>query len=413
VTFHLTTRAGHPTFVDLPWDLPLERWELDRIVSPVRGISRHVVRFVAYGSAMYAVKEIVDELAEREYRLLRELAGEGLPVVEAIGLAVGRTDAAGEALDGILVTKHLDFSLPYRALFSHRPTEGEPWSTLLDALAELLVRLHLAGFFWGDCSLSNTLFRRDAGALSAWMVDAETGELKPSLSDGMRQHDLELAEVNVVGELYDLVAAGRLDESIDAVAIGEDLVARYTSLWAELTREEEIGPDEDHRVHARVARLNELGFDVEEVELLSTGTAHRLRLRTCVLESAHHRRRLLELVGLDAQENQARRMLNDIRRYGAQMRERNGYALAEPVLALRWLVDVFEPTIARIPERLRGKLPAAEIYHQLMEHRWFMSEQAGSDVGIERAIADYVERVLTALPDERQLLALTDDGANS
>jgi hypothetical protein len=413
VTFHLTTRPGHPTFVDLPWEIPLEGWELDRIVTPVRGISRHVVRFVAYGGAMYALKEIVDQLAEREYRLLRQLAGEGLPVVEAIGLAAGRTDAAGEPLDGMLITKHLDFSLPYRALFSQSPVENEPWSTLLDALAELLVRLHLAGFFWGDCSLSNSLFRRDAGALSAWLVDAETGELHPSLSAGMRRHDLELAETNVVGELFDLVGAGRLDESVDAVAIGEDLVARYTNLWAELNREEEIGPGEDHRVHARVARLNDLGFDVEEVELVSTGSAHRLRLRTAVLESAHHRRRLLELVGLDAQEKQARRLLNDIRRYGAQMRERNGFALAEPVVALRWLVEVFEPTVGRIPEPLRGKLQPAEVYHQLMEHRWFMSEEAGRDIGMDVALADYVAHVLSALPDERRVLATVDDGVES
>lgn len=413
MTFHLTTRPGHPTFVDLPWDLPLERWQLDRIVTPVRGISRHIVRFVAYGGAMYALKEIVDQLAEREYRLLRQLAGEGLPVVEAIGLAVGRTDASGEPLDGILVTKHLDFSLPYRAVFSHPPVDGEQWPTLLDALAELLVRLHLAGFFWGDCSLSNSLFRRDAGALSAWLVDAETGELRPSLSAGMRRHDLELAETNVVGELFDLVGAGTLDESIDAVAIGEDLVARYTSLWAELNSEEEIGLGEDHRVHARVARLNDLGFDVEEVELVATGTAHRLRLRTSVVEKAHHRRRLLELVGLDAQENQARRLLNDIRRHGAQMRERNGFAIAEPVVALRWLVEVFEPTVGRIPERLRGKLQAAEMFHQLLEHRWFMSEEAGRDVGLDAALADYVHHVLSGLPDERRVLAVVDDGPNS
>lgn len=43
---------------------------------------------------------------------------------------------------------------------------------LLDAISGLLVQLHLAGTFWGDCSLSNTLFRRDAGALQAYLVDA-------------------------------------------------------------------------------------------------------------------------------------------------------------------------------------------------------------------------------------------------
>jgi hypothetical protein len=119
---------------------------------------------------------------------------------------------------------------------------------------------------------------------------------------------------------------------------------------------------------------------------------------------------LLELVGLDAQEKQARRLLNDIRRYGAQMRERNGYSIAEPVVALRWLVEVFEPTISRIPERLRGKLQTAEVFHQLMEHRWFMSEEAGRDVGLDTALADYVDHVLSGLPDERRVLAAVDDG---
>ena len=77
---------------------------------------------------------------------------------------------------------------------------------LLNALAELLARLHLRGFFWGDCSLSNTLFRRDAGALSAYLVDAETGELHEQLSDGQRAYDIEIAQMNVVGELLDVDA---------------------------------------------------------------------------------------------------------------------------------------------------------------------------------------------------------------
>ena len=128
-------------------------------------------------------------MAEREYRLLLELDERLVPVVEAVGVATGRADAQQTPLDAVLITRHLDFSLPYRALFA-RASRQELWNPLLDAMAELLVRLHLAGFFWGDCSLSNTLFRRDAGELAATLVDAETGELHPSLSDGQRAHDL-------------------------------------------------------------------------------------------------------------------------------------------------------------------------------------------------------------------------------
>src|SRR4029078_9599602 len=109
-------------------------------------------------------------------------------------------------LDAVLITRHLDYALPYRALFSGHAVP-DLRTHLLNAFAELLVRLHLGGFFWGDCSLSNTLFRRDAGALSAYLVDAETGEPTEQLRDGQRSHDLLVAEDNVAGELLDLEAA--------------------------------------------------------------------------------------------------------------------------------------------------------------------------------------------------------------
>ena len=63
----------------------------------------------------------------------------------------------------------------------------------MDAQVELMVRLHLAGVFWGDCSLSNTLFRFDAGALAAYLVDAETAEIHKQLSVGQREYDLDIA----------------------------------------------------------------------------------------------------------------------------------------------------------------------------------------------------------------------------
>ena len=97
---------------------------------------------------------------------------------------------------------------------------------LLDALVNLLIRLHVAGFFWGDCSLSNTLFRRDAGALGAYVVDTETGELHPQLSDGQRLHDLLVAEENIAGELMDVTAEG-LEHGMEPVGAAEELGRRY------------------------------------------------------------------------------------------------------------------------------------------------------------------------------------------
>jgi hypothetical protein len=423
VGFRFTTRAGHPTFVDLPWERPLVDWASDRLVSPVRGISRHVVRFVAYGPDVYALKELPGRLAEREYRLLRALDERSVPVVEAVGVATGRTSDDGEPLDDVLITHHLQYSLPYRSLFS-RATLVDLWEPLLDALAQLLARAHLAGFFWGDCSLSNTLFRRDAGALAAWLVDAETGELHDTLSDGQRRHDLEIAEMNVAGELLDILAAGRGDEDddtaghaagdldedprFDPAAVAEDLRHRYEGLWHELTTVEVFGAGEEWRVDDRVRRLNDLGFDVDELELVDdpAGEAgHVLRLTTRVVEPGHHRRRLLQLTGLDVQENQARRLLNDILGYRAWLELRSGAPVPEQIGALRWMVDVFEPTLAAVPGELRAKLEDAEIFHQILEHRWFMSERLGTDVGTEAATEDYLKGVLPATPDERTVLA--------
>ena len=385
--------------------MPLAEWECENLVEVPRGIHRNVVRFVSYGQSLYALKELPERLARREYRLLRELADALVPVVEVVGVVTDRATDDAEALPAILITRHLDFSLPYRTLFTGR---GVPdlRNSLLDALAELLVRIHLAGFFWGDCSLSNTLFRRDAGTLSAYLVDAETGELHPQLSDGQRTHDLTVAAENVGGELMDLEAADvALPHDLDPVATADEILRRYEALWAEVTREEVFGPDEAYRIDDRLRRLNELGYDVDEIELIGDGDLRRLRLNPRVVEPGHHRRRLLTLTGLDVQENQARRLLNDLARYRATLARQDARPPApEQVVAFRWLTEVFEPSIAAVPSGLRGKREPAELFHEILEHRWFLSEAASRDVGVEVAVASYVADVLSHAPDERALL---------
>ena len=397
--FRLLARADQPAFLELPWDLPLEEWPSDRVVEVLRGISRHVVRFVRLNGSFYALKELPPPLADREYRLLTALAHRGVPAVEPIGVVSQRDD-----LPDILITRHLEFSLPYR-LILRGDTLPAPAASIRAALAELIVRLHLAGFFWGDCSLSNALFRRDAGALAAYLVDAETGELHDRLSDGQRLHDLEIAEENLVGELYDLEAElGR------PVADPDDFVAdvrrRYERLWEELTADEVFAPSEPERLEARLERLNELGFDVEEVELVSTGDEVRLRLQSKVVEPGHHRRRLLRLTGLEAQENQARRLLNDITSWRACQAKPS---ISDAAAAGRWLSEVFEPAIAAVPRELLGRRDAAELFHEMLEHRWFLSEEAGKDVGMTKAITSYVDEVLRPAADERSPLVLSDE----
>jgi hypothetical protein len=370
-----------------------------------RGLSRHVVRFVQYGSRVYALKELPERLALREYRLLRALGDDGMPVVEVVGVATDRQARPDSPpLDAILITEHLEYSLPYRMLFG-RDLVTDLRTSLLDALVQLLVRLHLGGFFWGDCSLSNTLFRRDAGALAAYLVDAETGELHPELTPGQREHDLEVAEFNVAGDLLDLEAGGELPDDLDPIETAAEIRKRYASLWSELTRDEMFDQTERWRIDQRLRQLNELGFDVDEIELVAEEDGTRLRLPARVVEPGHHRRRLFELTGLLAQENQARRMLNDLAAFRACIELESGKPLPEAVAAHRWLLEVFEPAIAAVPDDLGQKLAAAEVFHQILDHRWFRSEAAGRDVGMEEAIASYVDNVLPHAPDERKVLA--------
>src|SRR6266511_4024159 len=344
----IVARTGHPDFLDLPWHLPLEEWESERLVTVPAGIHRHVVRFVAYDGALYALKEMPQRLADREYRLLRALDGESIPVVEAVGVVSGRGDAEqGSELGAVLITKHLEYSLPFRTLFTGR---GVPdlRNRLLDALVHLLVRLHLVGFFWGDCSLSNTLFRRDAGALAAYLVDAETAELHGELTPGQRDLDLSVAEENIAGELLDVAAAYGLPEELDPFETAAEVPRRYADLWSELTREEAFPQDDRYRIQARLERLNDLGFNVEKLEKVAGEDGYRLRLHPKVVEPGHHRRHLLTLTGLDVQENQARRLLNDLAGFRAHLEREEGRTLPQSVVAYRWLSEVFEPTIASV-----------------------------------------------------------------
>jgi hypothetical protein len=399
-SFQMVRRVGHPDFLDLPWDRSLELWRHERLIDVPRGISRHVVRFVRYGEAVYALKELPQRLAEREYRLLAELDSLLIPVVEVAALVTSRRPAGGpreqrgvSPLEAILITRHLDFSLPYRRVLASSQAEWGLSDRLLDALVNLLVRLHVVGFFWGDCSLSNTLFRRDAGELAAYVVDTETGELHPQLSDGQRAHDLMVAGENIAGELWDLAAEG-VDHGLDPVETAEEMERRYQALWAELTQEVTFAPDQRYRVEERLRRLNALGFDVEEVEVVAEDGRYRLRLHPRVVETGHHVRTLQALTGLEVQENQARRLLSDIAHYRAEQERTQGSPLPEAVAAQRWLSEVFEPTVAAVPQRLRGRLEPAELFHQVLDHRWFLSEAAGHDVGLREAVDSFVATVL-------------------
>jgi hypothetical protein len=325
-----------------------------------------------------------------------------LPVVEPVGIVSGRGMDGDYPLEPALVTRHLQFSLPYRALFS-RALRTDTATRLVDALAVLLVRLHLAGFYWGDVSLSNTLFRRDAGAFAAYLVDAETGEFHNTLSRGQREYDLELARVNIAGELLDLQAGGLLDETVNPLDVSDVITERYHSLWIELTVPESFERGERWRVDARIRRLNDLGFDVGELTIATDVGGTSVSIEPKVVDAGHHSRRLLRLTGIDAGENQARRLLNDLDTYRAATGRQ---ADDEEFVAHDWVTECFEPVVRAVPRDLRGKLEPAEVYHEVLEHRWYLSEQRGNDVGRIEAMRAYVAGVLVHKRDEEAILGV-------
>ncbi|MGH8962075.1 MAG: DUF4032 domain-containing protein [Jatrophihabitantaceae bacterium] len=399
-SYHLTTLGTNAALLDLPFETPLEQWPDDLIVHVPRGISRHVVRFVRLDDEVFAVKEANDRYVLREHAVLQALANRSVPVVDAYGTVIERVTDDGTALGGLLITRHLEFSQPYRALFTGRSLP-QLRARLLDALAELFVRLHLAGFYWGDCSLSNTLFRRDAGALAAYLVDAETAEMHPQLSPGQRAQDMSIATENIAGEMFDLRAAALLDPSIEPIETATELGPRYEQLWDELTHDEVVGRDESYRINARVKRLNSLGFDVSEITIHTEQDGRRLRFETHVVEPGHHSRRVFALTGLRVQENQARTLLAGLARFRAKLNEAVGQDLPEDLTARRWLDEKFFGTLRLVPWDLRRRMPDAELFHEISEHRWFLSEAQGRDVGRAAAVTSYVENVLRFLPDTR------------
>jgi hypothetical protein len=385
-----------PAILTLPWDTPLEEWPDDVVVPLPRGLSRHVVRIVRLGSNVYAVKETNDDIAFREYRMLRDLQRMGMPAVVPQGVVTGREGADGEELPAALITRHLQFSLPYRSLFS-RGMDAEHVPTLIDAIVVLLVRLHLAGFYWGDVSLSNVLFRRDAGALAAYLVDAETGELHETVGDRLRDYDITVGCENIFAELMDLSASGAVQKEIDGFAIIEHLRSRYEALWSELTDLEEFGADEMWRIERRVERLNDLGFDVDELDIVTDLGGDTIRIQPKVVDLGHHTREVRDLTGMTVEDNQARRLLNDIASFTAHFdlgRE------DRHLVASKWMQVIFEPIMAMIPPDATGKLEPAEIFHEILEHRWYLSERAGQQVDIFDTARDYIDRFLTAKPDE-------------
>lgn len=373
--------------VDLPWEEPLSGWQADRLAFrelPV-GPSRHLVRFLVVHGALYALKELPFEVGRREYDVLLRLEAAGLPAVIPAGIA--ESPQRGTA---ILATEYLAHSLQYRRLLMRlSPGPSRHRERLLDAMAFLLVDLHRNGVYWGDCSLANTLFRRDGDRIQAYLVDAETSEIHDTLSDGQREYDVEILVENVAFGLADLAALQGAADPDEAIAAAERVRDRYRAVWAELHEEPILFAGDRQAIRSRVRRLNDLGYSVD-LALDPASGDDRVRLRMHVTTRRFHAREIERRTRIRALEGQAQLLLNDLNEYHAWLEWQSGRQIPPDEAAERWLRDVYRPTLAKIADTVGPDRDLVQAYCDVLEEKWYLSEAAGFDVGLELAIEAYL-----------------------
>ena len=387
----LHIRPGNPDFLDLPWDQPISDWDDPHLVEMPTGIHRHPVVFVAFEEGVYAIKELPVRLAIHEFETLRSLSDRTTRSGRPAGLVVRPWADPHEECSGAVITRFVDYAFPYRELVSGGGF-GARRTQMLDAFAGLLVELHLAGCFWGDCSLSNVLYRYDAGAIEAVMIDAETSRLHEILSDGQRREDLDIMQVNLAGDMADIAASQGYGLDSADLELGFDITERYAALWQELTTDLVIAPHERYRIRERVGRLNDLGFAVDDVDVIPSGSSRRIRISVSVGGRNFHSQRLRELTGIDAAENQARQILSDVRYHDAKYGKKGekGSVTGKAVATMQWRMTRFEPFTRRIAD-LRPDADPIQGFCDFLNFRYSIASARERDIESEAAFDEWIE----------------------
>lgn len=375
-TPRLQIRPNHPDFLDLPWERRLGEWESKRLVDMPAGVHRHPVVFVAYDEGVYAIKELPQRLAHTEYRVLRALAEQTQRSAEPVGLAERDWLDPHDEGAGVVITRYVDHAFPYRRLVSGAGF-GARRRQMLDALAGLLVELHMVGCYWGDCSLSNVLYRFDGGQIEAIMIDAETSKLYGSLSDGQRTEDIDIMKENVAGEMSEVAAEIGEDPDQADIILGEDIERRYRALWSELTEELIITRNDHFRIRQRIQRVNELGFAVHDAELTPTDGGNSVRLIVRVGGRTYNSDALRTLTGIEASENQAELLLSDLNYYLSKHGDVT--ATGKSVGTFKWLNGQYEPLAQRIRAEWPGE-DAIQGYCDFLNFRMAMAMMRQADV---------------------------------
>jgi DNA-binding transcriptional MerR regulator len=152
-----------------------------------------------------------------------------------------------------------------------------------------------------------------------------------------------------------------------------------------------IRPDEHYRIQERIRALNALGFSLGEVALEETDGGNQLRLHVVVTDRNFHRDQLVGLTGVEAEEMQARKMMNEIQELKATLSQMNNRSTPLSVAAYHWLEEIYQPIVQLLSPLINPQVDPAELYCQVLEHKWYLSEQARHDVGHEAAAQDFLQ----------------------
>lgn len=388
----LQIRSGHPDFLDLPWDQPIDSWDERHVIAMPTGIHRHPVVFVASDTAVYAIKELPRPLALREYGVLSRLEDRTNLAAKPAGLVDREWLDPSLEQSSAVITRFVEHAFPYRNLLTGAGF-GVRRSQMADAIAGLLVELHLAGCFWGDCSLSNVLCRFDAGAIETIMIDAETSEIVDAISNGRRREDIEIMRENIAGAMADIAAKHGTPVDEADFELGFEVERRYHSLWEELNHAMLIGPDEGFRVREQIARINELGFCVGDVSLEPTDGGDRVSLTVGVGGRTFHVQRLQQLTGIEAAENQARLILNDLNTVIAQSEE----GIPQIAAVSEWQLGSFIPAIGWITDNWSGS-DSLQGYCDFLLYRRSLASKRGHDVMNDEALNSWAQSGFPGFP---------------
>jgi hypothetical protein len=193
-------------------------------------------------------------------------------------------------------------------------------------------------------------------------------------------------KMNLAGEMGDIAAMTGVEIDYADLILGLDVEARYLTLWREVTEELVITRDESYRIRERIARLNDLGFSVDDVYLDPADGGNLVRMNIQVGGRTFHSERLRQQTGIDASENQARVILSDLNYFLAK--HGTTTASGKSVSTFKWLTTSFEPIVAQIGE-VRGGDPV-QSYCDFLHHRFLLAQHRGRDIPNQEALEDWI-----------------------